>query len=118
MCHVIGEAIEMAVGRRQVLTGVATGAAASLVLGKPASAAEIVSQRKRIEATKIETAQYRTKLMLLGTAAGPAFWPGTDRRSTSSAVAVGDVIYMVDCSDGAGRRYRMPGDPRRAVPAR
>ena len=106
MCHVIGEAIEMAVGRRQVLTGLAAGAAASLVLGKPASAAEIVDQKKRIEASKVEAAQYRTKLMLLGTAGGPAFWPGTDRRSISSAVAVGDAIYMVDCGDGAGRRLQ------------
>lgn len=111
MCHVIGEAINLAIGRRQFLTAAGAGAAASLILGTPASAEEIKDQQKRIETSKAEASHYNTRLMLLGTAGGPVFWPGTNRHSISSAVAVGDAVYMVDCGAGAGLRLQESRGP-------
>jgi ribonuclease BN (tRNA processing enzyme) len=51
----------------------------------------------------------RTRVVLLGTAGGPTWWPGTERSGISSAVVVGDAVYLVDCGDGTGRRYRQAG---------
>lgn len=48
-------------------------------------------------------------VVLLGTAAGPAWWRHSDRAGISTAVAVGDQVYLVDCGDGWGRRYRQAG---------
>lgn len=48
-------------------------------------------------------------VVLLGTAAGPAWWRHSDRAGISTAIAVGDQVYLVDCGDGWGRRYRQAG---------
>jgi ribonuclease BN (tRNA processing enzyme) len=48
-------------------------------------------------------------VVLLGTAAGPAWWRHSDRAGISTAVEVGDQVYLVDCGDGWGRRYRQAG---------
>ncbi|GGL41937.1 MBL fold metallo-hydrolase [Nocardia jinanensis] len=54
---------------------------------------------------------YRTRLVLLGTAGGPTWWTGSDRHRAgiSSAVVVGDAVYLVDCGEGMGRRYEQAG---------
>jgi ribonuclease BN (tRNA processing enzyme) len=52
-----------------------------------------------------------TRLLLLGTAGGPTYWPNTDRHSTSSALVVGDAVYLVDCGDGVGKRLQEALDP-------
>ena len=49
---------------------------------------------------------YRTRVVLLGTAGGPVWWPNTDRKGISTAIAVGDRVYLVDCGDGFGHRFR------------
>jgi ribonuclease BN (tRNA processing enzyme) len=53
----------------------------------------------------------RTKLVLLGTAGGPTWWPpnpsgaeGPERASASSALVVGDAIYIVDLGHGSAHR--------------
>lgn len=51
----------------------------------------------------------KVDVVLLGTAAGPAWWRHSDRAGISTAVAVGDQVYLVDCGDGWGRRYRQAG---------
>ncbi|MAB14340.1 MBL fold metallo-hydrolase [Parvibaculum sp.] len=109
MCHVVGQAIERAIERRQFLAGL--GAASTLVLGSPASAKEMEEQRKRINASQAEASQFNTRLILLGTAGGPVFWPGTNRHGIASAVAVGDALYLVDCGAGAGRRLQEAQGP-------
>lgn len=48
-------------------------------------------------------------VVLLGTAAGPAWWRHSDRAGISTAIEVGDSVYLIDCGDGWGRRYRQAG---------
>jgi ribonuclease BN (tRNA processing enzyme) len=50
--------------------------------------------------------RYRTELVLLGTAGGPVWWPGTDREGIGSAVVVGGDVYLVDFGEGSGRRFK------------
>ena len=47
---------------------------------------------------------FRTRLVLLGTTGGVSWWPGTNRTSSSSALVVGDTIYLVDLGQGATTR--------------
>ncbi len=49
--------------------------------------------------------KYRTRLVLLGTTGGIAYWPATTRATSSSALVVGDTIYIVDM--GQGSTYRL-----------
>ncbi|KAF5046755.1 Ribonuclease BN [anaerobic digester metagenome] len=46
----------------------------------------------------------RTRLVLLGTTGGVSWWPGTTRTSSSSALVVGDTIYLIDLGQGATTR--------------
>lgn len=50
-----------------------------------------------------------TRLVLLGTSGGPAWWHGTHRKGVSSAVVVGDATYLIDCGEGWGHQYRHAG---------
>jgi ribonuclease BN (tRNA processing enzyme) len=60
-------------------------------------------------------------VVTLGTAGGPRWWDrpeGTSRSGISTAVVVGDAVYLVDCGQGAGRqlaRAGLPIDRLRAV---
>ena len=81
------------------------------VFGETASAAEIAQRQARIAQAKSAAARFGTRLLLLGTAGGPVYWPNTDRRSTSSALVVGDAVYLVDCGDGAGKRLQVALSP-------
>ncbi|MDD1719670.1 MAG: MBL fold metallo-hydrolase [Methanoregulaceae archaeon] len=47
---------------------------------------------------------YHTRLVLLGTTGGVGWWPGTDRASSSSALLVGDTIYLIDMGQGSALR--------------
>lgn len=51
------------------------------------------------------------KLILLGTAGGPTWWPNSDQCGISSAVAVGDAYYIVDCGEGVGKRLQQAISP-------
>ena len=119
MCDSIGRAINEAIERRRLLGG--TGASLlAAVLGTPASAAEIAQQEARIAQAKSAAAAFDTRLLLLGTAGGPTYWPNTNRRSTSSALVVGDAVYLVDCGDGVGKRLQEalePPDSRQTMKA-
>ncbi|MFG1955224.1 MBL fold metallo-hydrolase [Micromonospora sp. NPDC048830] len=60
----------------------------------------------------------RTRLVLLGTAGGPPWFPNTTRAGISSAVCVGDRYYLVDAGHGVGHQMvkaKLPGwqDPAR-----
>jgi ribonuclease BN (tRNA processing enzyme) len=50
------------------------------------------------------TGTYHTRLVLLGTTGGVSWWPGTDRASSSSALVVGDTIYLIDMGQGSASR--------------
>jgi hypothetical protein len=110
MCDLIGRAINEAIERRRLLGGVGASALAA-VLGKPASAAEVAQQQARITQAKAAAAPFGTRLLLLGTAGGPTYWPNTNRRSTSSALVVDDAVYLVDCGDGVGKRLQEALEP-------
>ncbi len=47
---------------------------------------------------------YRTRLVLLGTSGGPVWWSDSNRTGPSSALVVGDRIYIVDMGQGAATR--------------
>lgn len=55
------------------------------------------------------TGAARTRLVLLGTSGGPPWWHGSRRKGVSSAVVVGDAVYLVDCGEGWGPQYRRAG---------
>ncbi len=48
---------------------------------------------------------YRTRLILLGSTGGLSWWPGSNRTSSSSALVVGNTIYLIDL--GQGSTYRL-----------
>lgn len=105
MCDVVGKAYEHALSRRAFLGSsalVAGGLAGGLAGGVAADAARANRNLDRRNAAH----GYRSRLVLLGTAAGPVWWLGSDRAGISSAVAVGDAVYLVDCGDGVGMRFR------------
>ena len=97
--------------QRRRLLGGAGATVLAAVLGQPASAAEIAQQEARLAQAKSAAAPFGTRLLLLGTAGGPTYWPNINRRSTSSALVVGDAVYLVDCGDGVGKRLQESLEP-------
>ncbi|OVE81913.1 hypothetical protein BVY04_02180 [bacterium M21] len=61
------------------------------------------------------TDNYNTKLVLLGTGGGVSYWPGCDRASSSSALVVGDNIYLIDLGQGATNRINQAFNPKSVV---
>jgi hypothetical protein len=101
MCDAIGRAIDGAITRRPIAGGAGLGAGAlASIFGAPMSAAEIAQQQERVAQAKSAASSFSTRLMLLGTAGGPTWWPNMSRRSMSSCLVVGDAVYIVDCGDG------------------
>lgn len=81
-------------------TAALAGVAASGVALAPSAGA--TASRKKAEGA-------RTRLVLLGTSGGPIWWTDSTRRGISSAVVVGDAVYMVDCGDGGPEAWRPAG---------
>src|SRR5690349_16810754 len=102
MCESIGHAIELGLSRRGFLKlapGAAAGAGLASILGQPVTAAELAEKDRAVAASKQSAKGFDTRLVLLGTAGGPVWWPNCDREGISSAVVVGDAVYVVDCGD-------------------
>ncbi|MQA07896.1 MAG: MBL fold metallo-hydrolase [Pseudonocardiaceae bacterium] len=56
----------------------------------------------------------RPKVVTLGTAGGPRWWPGQnagERSGIATAVVVGDATYLVDAGHGVGRQLNLAGLP-------
>ena len=104
MCQEVGFAVRLALSRRGLLKAGAGAsmAAASLMLGGlPVTAGAAVADAG-------EGAQdFDTRLILLGTAGGPAWFPGSSRHGIASALQVRELTYMVDCGDGAARQLAL-----------
>lgn len=102
MCEITSAAVARSVSRRSVLTGAAAGAVAaagSTVVGAASTAA--------LGGPALEAARgYRTKLVLLGTAGGPTWWPRSTREGIASALVVEDCFYLIDAGEGVGRQVR------------
>lgn len=101
MC-LIREAIRQGISRREFLQSAGAIVATPLLagFGGKAQAAEVSTG----VITSPGLGNYHTQLVLLGTAGGPAWYPGSNRVSASTAVVVGDSIYLIDLGHGATQR--------------
>lgn len=88
--------------RRALLRTTGTTAALAVAAGSLATQASASTSTAAAE-------RFRTRLVLLGTSGGPIWWADSTRRGISSAVVVGDAVYMVDCGDGAPEAWRPAG---------
>lgn len=89
------EAANSGLSRRNFLKGV----------GASLAAAPLLSGLTACNSTSNAAFNYRTRIVLLGTMGGLSWWPSSDRASSSSALVVGDSIYLVDA--GQGSTYRL-----------
>lgn len=105
MCDVISQL--NGASRRSFLGAAGLAGGATLVAALGASAAS--ASTAPAPASGAAAQHFRTRLALLGTAAGRTFWGGSERQGISSAVVVGDAVYLVDCGDGWARRYLQAG---------
>lgn len=97
----IDEDISSGVSRRTFLKGVGGVLAATPLMNVLAGEALAVSP----EAVKHHAVQGSgTHLVLLGTTGGVSWWPKTTRASSSSAIVVGETIYLVDLGQGSTSR--------------
>jgi ribonuclease BN (tRNA processing enzyme) len=87
--------------RRNFLKGAGALAAAPFMTGLGGNA---LAASPSSVITNGGSGNYHTKLVLLGTAGGPTWWPECDRVSNSSAIVVGDTIYLIDLGHGATHR--------------
>ncbi|WP_372722596.1 MBL fold metallo-hydrolase [Immundisolibacter sp.] len=101
MCQEVGHAVQLALSRRGLLKA---GAGASLAALSLMLGGAPVSALAAPPSTGDGAADFDTRLILLGTAGGPAWFPGSSRHGIASALQVGDLTYMVDCGDGAARQ--------------
>ncbi|HEX6768905.1 MAG TPA: MBL fold metallo-hydrolase, partial [Candidatus Binatia bacterium] len=97
MC-LIREAIKEGISRRAFLQGAGVLTAAPLLTAWSGKAAVAASPG---DLTRPGAGNFYTRLVLLGTAGGPAWYPGSNRASASSALVVGDTIYLIDLGHGA-----------------
>jgi len=108
MCDAIGRAVDLAMSRRGFLKGAAgLAAAGAMPLWAKGADAKDLKARKEAAAASTAAAQgHNTRLVMLGTAGGPVWWPDCDREGISSAVVVGDNVYLVDCGESVGKRLK------------
>jgi ribonuclease BN (tRNA processing enzyme) len=98
MC-LIGEAIKYGISRRTFLQG--TG----FLVGATAAAPLLTGCSRAASAQANANADnYNTKLVLLGTAGGPTWWPDSNRASASTALLVGESMYLIDMGHGSAHR--------------
>ncbi|MCC6859815.1 MAG: MBL fold metallo-hydrolase [Bryobacterales bacterium] len=99
MC-LIRAAIESGISRRKFFRGAGPAAALPFLSG----ARGAFAAQSQAAARKGSQSRFRTQIVLLGSAGGPAWWPDSDRAGTSSALVVGDTIYVIDLGLGAAHR--------------
>jgi len=100
MC-LIREAMNYSISRRKFLKAAGTLAAAPFLTGLSGSALAASSPGV---ITHAGAGKYNSRIVLLGTAGGPSWWPKSDRVSASTALVVGDDIYLIDLGHGATHR--------------
>ncbi|HEY3275847.1 MAG TPA: hypothetical protein VGJ94_04440 [Syntrophorhabdaceae bacterium] len=94
--------VNSGISRRTFLKGMgASLAAGPLLAGLDGAALAASSPGGKALLTPIN---YRTRLVLLGTMGGVSWWPRSDRASSSSALVVGDSIYLIDLGQGSTNR--------------
>jgi ribonuclease BN (tRNA processing enzyme) len=90
------------ISRRKFLKSASVLAAVPLLNGLNK---EALAQPSQKNSNKPGAGNYRTRLILLGTSGGVSWWPGTNRTSSSSALVVGEAIYLIDL--GQNSTYRL-----------
>jgi ribonuclease BN (tRNA processing enzyme) len=106
MCEMVAKAAQMAVSRRQLLGGAGLATASAAVATVLGSGTARAASPQGAPSGDPDAAQHRTRLVLLGTAGGPVWWPGSDREGIGSAVVVDGDVYLVDFGDGSGKRFK------------
>lgn len=101
MCMIIGEAGRRGISRRRFLKGAGTLAAAPLLVG---AAPRLTPSLFEPVAAAEHAGRSHTRVVLLGTAGGPVWYPGTKRVGISSALAVGEKFYLIDLGNGSTHR--------------
>ncbi|HWQ63517.1 MAG TPA: MBL fold metallo-hydrolase [Methanospirillum sp.] len=69
------------------------GVSCVIVIAEEATAASVL--------TGTDSNSYHTKIVLLGTTGGVSWYPETRSASSSSAVVVGDTMYLIDMGQGS-----------------
>jgi hypothetical protein len=106
MCNLIELAVRQALTRRGFIAGSAVGASLIAPMMCSAIAGDgRLDTRIQVAQSSGEASNSRTRLILLGTAGGPTWWPNSDQCGISSVVAVGDAYYVVDCGEGVGNDF-------------
>lgn len=105
MCDGIRKALDCGVSRRALLASLTAGAGTAAVGATPAQARG-TSPAPEESRAPLRADGHETRLILLGTAGGPPWWPGSTRQGIASAVAVGNHYYVIDAGDGVGRQLR------------
>ena len=111
MCNLIGLAVRQALTRRGFIAGSVAGASLMAPMCSAVAGDGRLDTRIQLAQSSGDAANSRTRLLLLGTAGGPTWWPNSDQCGISSAVAVGDAYYLVDCGEGVGRRLQQAVSP-------
>lgn len=92
--------LQYGISRRTFLTGVGT----SLVTASLLSSGGSTARASPVVIPRPGAGNFHTRLVLLGTAGGPVWYPESNRVGTSTALVVGDTIYLVDLGPGATHR--------------
>lgn len=115
MCDIIGSAYELS--RRRFLQGAGAAAVVGVAGGAlravPARADDLRSDGTSLDGDAAD--DFRTRLVLLGVAGGPAWWGGSE--GIASAVVVDEDVYVVDCGEGVWQQYRRAGLPGADAPS-
>lgn len=106
MCNVVQQAHDLSLSRRRFLSGAGAVAAGTVMTGAAGGLASANATEPPERQRRYKPSKSRTRLVLLGTGAGPVWWPNTHRQGFACAVAVENDVYLVDCGEGVGQRYR------------
>jgi len=107
--------------RRGLLASVAAGSSAALAAPVAASASDPYAAAEQAQAALAESVQTAlragrgTKLVMLGTGAGPV--PGRTRRMTSHLMIHNDAAYVLDCGLGVTNEFARTGTAFNSVRA-
>jgi len=105
MCEIVTGAVRLAVSRRALLGGAGAAALTAAGIGLDSGAALAADVRGASDGDS-DADRCRTRLVLLGTAGGPVWWPATEREGIGSAVVVDGDVYVIDFGDGSARRFK------------
>jgi ribonuclease BN (tRNA processing enzyme) len=111
MTKFINEAIRRAISRRSFLQGMGSLATAPLLTGLGGSMLTGCSSTSSADTGS----GGNVELVILGSSGGVAYWPGSTRASSSSALVVNGTIYLIDLGQGSTARLNQAFDSQSIV---